>query len=117
MKARTTLCPAVRTQLISTGTAESLSGPLASHAAACLRCQAEVVRTQRLHKALAEMGGSSVSAPVGFAEEVLDALDRSPLRRGSRAQRTARVAAAAGALAAAAGTIAVIGWMRTRSAA
>lgn len=117
MRPRESLCAAVRAQLPSTGANAELSAPLAAHAAECLRCQAEVSRSRRLRRDLTELGATSMPAPIGFAVSVDAALDRPVTPSGHRIRQGTTVAAAAGALAAAAGTLVVIGWMRARNAA
>jgi hypothetical protein len=117
MKPRESMCAAVRAQLPSTGASAELPNPLASHAAECLRCQAEVTRSRRIRRSLAELADVRVPAPAGFAAAVEGAIDLPVTPEGHRIRQGTTVAAAAGALAAAAGTLVVIGWMRARSAA
>lgn len=117
MKPRNSLCAAVRTQLGATGEWTDLPGPLSSHAQECLRCQAEVSRTRRLHRALDDLGADLLPAPPGFTAAVDATIDAPAAEPTSyRIRQGTTVAAAAGALAAA-GTLVVIGWMRARSAA
>jgi hypothetical protein len=117
MRPRESLCAAVRAQLPSTGGTAELPGPLASHAGECLRCQAEVTRSRRLRRGLAELADARYRAPEEFATSVAVAIDRPATSGNHRIRQGTTVAAAAGALAAAAGTLVVIGWMRARSAA
>jgi hypothetical protein len=117
MKPRDSLCAAARTQLGATADVTDLPGPLSSHAAECLRCQAEVSRTRRMHRALAHLGAELLAAPAGFAATVDATIDAPASEPTShRLPQGTTVAAAAGALAAA-GTLVVLGWMRARSAA
>ena len=116
MNPRQSLCTAVRAQLASAESPDELSGPLAAHAGGCLRCQAEVARSRRLRRTLAEMADETLAAPEGLSGSVEIAIDRPAVTSPHRLRQGTTVAAAAGALAAA-GTLVVIGLMRARSAA
>ncbi len=110
-------CRAVRLQLPSMDDPGAFEGSVAGHVGRCLRCQAEISRYRRLHRSLGILADEVVTAPDGLAEGV-DAriAGAGHIALGAPA-RVARVAAAAGAVVAAAGTVAVVRWMRTRSAA
>lgn len=110
-------CRLVRLQLPSVDEPEDLDGPLAGHVGSCLRCQAEVSRYRRLHRSLGILSDEVVVAPDGFRAGVEARLAGGEPGWASAPVRAARVAAAAGAVVAAAGTVAMVRWMRTRSAA
>ena len=91
--------------------------PLAQHAAACLRCQAEVVRGRRLRRELGALAGRIDPAPTTLLANVERAVlaDESPVAHQRQTGRV--VATVAGATAAAAGVVVVAIWRRTRAAA
>jgi hypothetical protein len=94
-----------------------LPARLAGHAARCLKCQAEIGRYRRLHRALADLGRDMTPAPPDLAQAVADRLGEAAHHPASPATQLRSAATAAGAMAAAAGTVIVVRWMRTRSAA
>jgi len=110
-------CNAVRLAIVGLETGESLPSRLDSHVSACLRCQVEVVRHTKLERELAALGGVVESAPDDLLEAVAAsiALGIDPADHASL--NLVRVVAATGALVAAAGTVAVVRWIRTHSAA
>jgi len=116
---RSWTCRAVWLQLPSLDHPARLADPLISHMSACLNCQAEAARYQRLHRSLAGFAARVEVAPRGL----IAAVDSRLSRRGdpgisSVSGPATRAAAAAGAVAAAAaGTVVMVRWMRARSAA
>ena len=110
-------CRAVRLQLPSMDDPSHFEGPLAGHISTCLRCQAEISRYRRLHKSLGILADEVVVAPPGLAVAVDARISGGPVALTEQPGRAHRVAAAAGAVVAAAGTVAMVRWMRTRSAA
>jgi anti-sigma factor RsiW len=113
----TLTCRAVRFQLPSLDDPDHLTASLAAHMESCLACQAEAARYRRLQRSLGGLATRVQSAPVGLVANVearLDGVEPEPMTAPARA---ARVAAAAGAVVAAAGTVAMVRWMRARSAA
>ena len=110
-------CRIARAQMV-TGDMSRVAGPLRRHVGACLGCQAESVRYRRLSRALASLATEIVVAPPGLVGGIQAriAVD-STVPRPTGGARPARVAAAAGAAVAAAGTVAVVRWLRTRAAA
>ena len=113
----TMTCKAVRVQLPSIDDPEVLTGPLAAHIGSCLRCQAEVARYRRLHRSLGSLAEHVEVAPNGLVADVESRLSDGDAVVDVSPQRVTRVAAAAGAVVAAAGTVAMVRWMRARSAA
>jgi hypothetical protein len=110
-------CRAVRMRLPSLDADTGVVEPFASHVESCLRCQVEMTRYRSLQRSLAGLATQVETAPDGIVayvearlatEDV--SLDRPPARLG-------RLAGAAGAVVAAAGTVAMVKWMRARSAA
>ena len=110
-------CRAVRLQLPLVDESQALAEPLASHVATCLRCQAESARYRSLHRSLAGLGDQTVAAPEGFVAEVSALMHDPGFVVVPSQTRTARVVAAAGAVVAAAGTVAMVRWLRTRAVA
>lgn len=110
-------CRAVRLQLPSMDDPGSLDGTLGAHAATCLRCQAEISRYRRLGHSLGLLADEVYVAPVGLVAAVESEIGGAEEAWVAPTGRVTRVAAAAGAVVAAAGTVAMVRWMRTRSAA
>ena len=113
----TLTCRAVRLQLPLVDPDKGLAEPLASHVSLCLACQAESARYNRLLRTLAGIADHIEGAPPGFAAGVEARLMRGDSGAVTASVRLARMAAAAGAVFAAAGTVAMVRWMRARSAA
>jgi hypothetical protein len=113
----TLTCRAVRLQLPSMDDPGSFEGPLAEHTAACLRCQAEISRYRRLGRSLGLLADEVYLAPAGLAVAVEGRIADGGAAWEQAPGRASRVAAAAGAVVAAAGTVAMVRWMRARSAA
>ena len=113
----TMTCKAVRVQLPSLDDPELPTGPLAAHVGSCLRCQAEVARYRRLHRSLGRLAEHVEVAPDGLVADVESRLSDGDAVVDVSSPSVPRVAAAAGAVVAAAGTVAMVRWMRTRSAA
>ena len=115
---RSWTCRAVWLQLPSLDHPARLADPLISHMSACLNCQAEAARYQRLHRSLAGFAARVEVAPRGLIAAVDSRLSRGDPEPSSVSGPTTRAAAAAGAVAAAAaGTVVMVRWMRARSAA
>ncbi len=115
---RSWTCRAVWLQLPSLDHPARLADPLISHMSACLNCQAEAARYQRLHRSLAGFAARVEVAPAGLIAAVDSRLSRGDPELSSVSGPATRAAAAAGAVAAAAaGTVVMVRWMRARSAA
>lgn len=114
---RSPTCRAVRALLPSLDDPDTLRGPPAAHLGVCLRCQAEAARYRRLRRSLAALPERVEQAPAGLVGEVAQRLGEADPEASNAPVRAARVAAAAGAVVAAAGTVAMVRWMRARSAA
>lgn len=99
------------------GDVAGLPVPLRTHAKACLRCQVEVARYRKLARHLAALSGVVVPAPTALAPAVMQEIGAPDSLVPDAGSRVGRAAAAAGALVAAAGTVAVVRWIRTHSAA
>lgn len=106
-------CRVIRRLGLGAGNGDVLPGPLAGHAAACLRCQAELARYRRLKRELAGLATETMQAPQRVMAEVDALIESRPLPhpQGSSAKTAATLA---GAAAAAAGVIAVAMWRRSR---
>ena len=89
---------------------------LRDHVGSCLRCQAEVIRYRRLGRQLAGLKRLIETAPQGLVPAVSSRLG-SGTAPATSGPRVPKAAAAAGALVAAAGTVAMVRWMRAKSAA
>ena len=91
---------------------EEPRGPIGSHSAHCIKCQAHVASLRATRRRLSEMGKERVEAPAGFQVQVLNGLEgesaRLPLGTG-RWVRAAGASMAAALLAAA--------WVRRRAVA
>ena len=95
----------------------ALPGPLASHAASCLRCQTDLARHRRLQRELGRLAQRIEVAPVSIAPRA-DRATSVKLALVGRSRHNARLAATiAGATAAAASTVVFVLWRRTRAAA
>jgi hypothetical protein len=95
----------------------ALPGPLATHIASCLRCQADQARYRRLRRELSRLAQRSDVAPVSVVPSVEHAISVR-LALAARPRHNARLAATiAGATAAAASTVVFAVWRRTRAAA
>ena len=113
------MCRAVNMTLASLDADTELVEPLASHLESCLRCQAEAARYRSLQRSLVGLSNQIETAPAGFAADVETQITKSGGTVSLRTPvRFGRLVGAAGAVAAAAaGTVAMVRWMRTRSAA
>jgi hypothetical protein len=93
------------------------------HVRSCLACQAEAARYRKLLRVLGSLSTVLDVAPAGVAARIEHGIDLAEGRPAAVAAgerqtpSSSTLAAAAGALAAAAGTVAVLRWMRARSAA
>lgn len=97
------------------GKAAAMRGPLATHAATCLRCQADLARYRRLRRELGRLTQRIDPAPVPIAARVERAIWAQP-PPATRPRRSARLAATIAATsAAAAGTAVFSLWRRTRA--
>ena len=112
----TLTCKAVRFRLASLDDPARLADPLGVHMSACLNCQAEAARFRRLQRSLAGLSGRVEVAPEGLVAAVESRLSGSEPVASRAAGMVTRAAATAGAVAAAAGTVAMVRWMRARSA-
>lgn len=110
-------CRAVRAILPSLDDPRALRGPSAAHLGVCLRCQAEAARYRRLRRSLAVISRRTETAPAGLVGAVAQRLTEADAQAPEAPARAARVVATAGAVVAAAGTVAMVRWMRARSAA
>lgn len=110
-------CRAVRVLMPSLDQADTLRGPLAAHLGTCLECQAERARYRRLRRSLAGLPERVEEAPAGLVAAIEAQLSTAGPDTALAAGRATRVAATAGAVVAAAGTVAMVRWMRARSAA
>ncbi|MCP3976605.1 MAG: hypothetical protein GY720_19135 [bacterium] len=110
-------CKAVKSLGPNLAEASILPGPLAHHAATCLRCQAEVARFRRLRRELSSLADHIEPAPSTLVERVEQAIwaDAAPI--GAQHHGAKVVATIAGATAAAASVVAVALWRRARAAA
>ncbi len=110
-------CRSASMRLPSLGGESGLAEPLASHLEWCLRCQAEAARYRSLQRSLAGLSNEIERAPAGFAAAVETQITSDGTVSNPSPARLLRVVGAAGAVVAAAGTVAMVRWMRTRSAA
>lgn len=110
-------CNAVRLAIAGLDSGESLPNRLDTHVATCLRCQVEVVRHTKLERALADLGDVVARAPEDLVEAVAASIALGIDPEDHASLNLVRVVAATGALVAAAGTVAVVRWIRTHSAA
>lgn len=95
----------------------ALPGPLATHIASCLRCQADQARYRRLHRELGRLAQRRDVAPVSVMPSVERAISVR-LALAARPRHNVRLAATiAGAAAAAVSTVVFTVWLRTRAAA
>ena len=102
----------------ATGDIAGLPAALRTHVESCLRCQVEVARYRKLARHLAALSDALEAAPRALVPAVMGKIGASHAAMGDDAgSRVGRAAAAAGALVAAAGTVAVVRWLRTHSAA
>lgn len=102
----------------ASGEIAGLPVALRTHIESCLRCQAEVTRYRKLARHLAALSDVVVPAPLALAAAVMEQIGAPDAATGDDpGSRVGRAAAAAGALVAAAGTVAVVRWLRTHSAA
>ena len=92
-----------------------LPGPLAHHAASCLRCQAEVARYRRLRRELGALSETerAPQALVARVEQTIWADEDSEAVK----RRSGRVMATVAGATAAAGMVVVAMWRRARTAA
>lgn len=113
------LCQVVDRALpAATGDVAGLPVALRTHVESCLRCQVEVTRYRKLARHLAALADVLVPAPPALVPAVMELIGASdPAMGDDIGSRVGRAAAAAGALVAAAGTVAVVRWLRTHSAA
>ena len=110
-------CNAVRLAIVGLEVGETLPAPLDAHLSSCLRCQVEMVRHTKLERELAALGEVVETAPPSVADSVAAGIVLGIDPEDEASLNLARVVAATGALVAAAGTVAVVRWMRTRSVA
>jgi anti-sigma factor RsiW len=113
----TLTCRAARLRLPSIDDPAEYVGPLAVHMSSCLVCQAEAARYRGLQRSLGGLSDLVQTAPSGLVASVEARLSESESASTPVSVRAARAAAAAGAVMAAAGTVAMVRWMRARSAA
>lgn len=100
-------CEQVQRMLLETGERDLPDLGARRHLESCLACQAEAVRYQKLLRALADLRGVYVEAPIGLLEDTLAVLDAVTGRRlAVLGRHRAAVAGALGAVAA--GTAATI---------
>jgi hypothetical protein len=99
------------------GDTAALPAALRAHVGSCLRCQTELVRYRKISRHLASLAPEVVPAPPGLRGAVIDRIGPAGAEENAAATKVGRAAAAAGALVAAAGTVAVVRWIRTHSAA
>ena len=116
------ICAFVGNRVAALEGEEPLPLGLESHAASCLRCQAEKARDRRLRRALSELALQTVSAPIGLVASVERAIAArrdaaiatSPSRRDVPTRRFASPGTIAGMAAFAAGGAAVAAWRLTK---
>jgi hypothetical protein len=110
-------CNAVRLAVVGLDVGEVLPAPLDTHLSCCLRCQVEMVRHTKLERELASLRHAVETAPPSVVDSVAAGIVLGIDPEDEASLNLARVVAATGALVAAAGTVAVVRWMRTRSVA
>ena len=110
-------CRAVSVRLPLLGVDTGLVEPLASHLESCLRCQAEAARYRSLQRSLAGLSNEIERAPTGLAAAVETQITSGGTVSTLTPVRLVRLVGAAGAVVAAAGTVAMVRWIRARSAA
>lgn len=110
-------CNAVRLAVVGLEAGDTLPAPLDAHLSSCLRCQVEMVRYTRLERELAALRDVVDTAPPSVLDAVAAGIVLGIDPEDEASLNLARVVAATGALVAAAGTVAVVRWMRTRSVA
>jgi hypothetical protein len=110
-------CNAVRLAIAGIEIDEALPAPLDTHLASCLRCQVELLRHLKLERELAALREVVEIAPSSVIDSVAAGIVLGVDPEDEASMNLARVVAATGAIVAAAGTVAVVRWMRTRSVA
>ncbi len=109
-------CRIARVQMPLVDVEDTFPGPLTAHVSSCLRCQAESARYRSLRRNLAGLTSRLEPAPERLAGQVSARITGSAVVSNVRRSRPPRVAAATGAVVAAAGTLAMVRWLRTRTA-
>jgi anti-sigma factor RsiW len=109
-------CRFARVQMPLVDVDDTFPGPLTAHVSSCLRCQAESARYRSLRRNLAGLTSRLEPAPAGLAGQVSARITASESVPDVLRSRPPRVAAATGVVVAVAGTLAMVRWLRTRTA-
>ena len=112
----TVRCTIATAQLPGIVEGKGMRGRTAAHLASCLRCQAEAARYRLMARELRSLADLEIEAPTSLAEGVNVAIDVSPPLRLRRRIRSVERAVATGAVVAIAGTVAVLGWRKSKAA-
>lgn len=105
------MCWSARAALARLEPGTVLGGRRGTHAATCLKCQAEAARYRTLQRSCRELSLAPMPAPLGFEDAVGRAIRVQP-QVGVAGSRLPGVAAAGAAAVVAAGTVAVLRRLR-----